>query len=568
MNRKNKSRRICLMMLLAGSFLTGSFPVFSQNPYDIAMTIYGDPTSKMAFNWYTDKDVSVNGKVQIVEGKTTDPADFSTPLKTIDATYVHRDNLRYYDSKNGSDFVSGSTKSYTEYKALATGLTLGTTYSFRVGKAGAWSEIGSFTTAKGDKDAFSFIYTTDSQAQNKTHFNATESAVRAADNRYPNVDFWLMCGDMVETWGYYSEWEWEQFFAIQQDIFLNKPLAVVVGNHDAGTTQQYHPFGFVSHFNTENNGLDKFRSNYSFVYGDALFFALSFEEYYGNLTNLKKWMQQEINKYPDVKWRIVFSHRGVYTGGTNDDNSYSHQDEDKSLRDQWASVYDELKINLLLQGHDHIYQVIGPIFNKQVVEDAITDQTDVPVHARENATGKWGGVYNTENGTLHFLNNSSGIKKYIPRSRAQMDAAISKHGVTNYFDLFTGRFGQTGNPTYSHVTVSSDKIVISTYEIDGSKNETLFDEFTVVSGSLYTGIDNAASEKIEVYGSNRLIQVISGSSDPMREVRVYNMQGMLLHKEPMPFAGPLSIDRNWPTGAYVVKVISENKIDNAKLIIK
>jgi len=56
-------------------------------------------------------------------------------------------------------------------KALVSGLAPNTTYSFIVGKPGAWSKAGRFTTAKASKDPFSFIYTTDPQAQTDAMFD-------------------------------------------------------------------------------------------------------------------------------------------------------------------------------------------------------------------------------------------------------------------------------------------------------------------------------------------------------------------------------------------------------------
>ena len=108
-------------------------------------------------------------------------------------------------------------------KALATGLASNTTYSYRVGKAGFWSGIGTFTTAKNTTEPFSFIYTTDPQAKNDAMFDVSQTNTHTAQNMYPTANFWLNCGNLVESKGVNnSEWEYEQFFQTQQDIFLKK----------------------------------------------------------------------------------------------------------------------------------------------------------------------------------------------------------------------------------------------------------------------------------------------------------------------------------------------------------
>jgi hypothetical protein len=124
--------------------------------------------------------------------------------------------------------------------------------------------------------------------------------------------------------------------------------------------------------------------------------------------------------------------------------------------------------------------VIGPVKDKKLVQGAISNQTSVNPDKRENVTGFINGVYNVREGTLYFLNNSSGKKKYEPRTKEQMDSDETRLGVQNYFGLFTGRFGQTGRPTFSNVNVTNDNIIIKTYEGNEEGNQSLFDEIKIV----------------------------------------------------------------------------------------
>jgi hypothetical protein len=52
--------------------------------------------------------------------------------------------------------------------------------------------------------------------------------------------------------------------------------------------------------------------------------------------------------------------------------------------------------------------------------------------------------------------------------------------LQNYKSLFTGRLGQPGHSTYSHVSVSTDSIVISTYEVPATGTSSLLDKITLV----------------------------------------------------------------------------------------
>jgi len=74
-------------------------------------------------------------------------------------------------------------------------------------------KLGTFTTAKASKDAFSFIYVTDPQANTVDMFDISQRTTHVANTMYPNANFWLSCGDLIETSGSTnSEWEYEQFF--------------------------------------------------------------------------------------------------------------------------------------------------------------------------------------------------------------------------------------------------------------------------------------------------------------------------------------------------------------------
>ena len=89
---------------------------------------------------------------------------------------------------------------------------------------------------------------------------------------------------------------------------------------------------------------------------------------------------------------------------------------------------------LVLQGHDHCYEVIGPV-----------------------------------DSTLYFIGATCGAKRYTPLTREEMDASKHIHHVENYFDLFS-HLAQPGAPSYTRVTVSKDRLKLETFAVqpDGS----------------------------------------------------------------------------------------------------
>jgi predicted MPP superfamily phosphohydrolase len=477
--------------------------VSKNHPYNINITVHGDPSVQMGVAWFTNANIT-GGIVQVVEGSVDQLSAFSRARK-IPAVCVAVDTLNYVsfgnpdrNKNNGlmiaTGFAAGEKRSYTSNKALITGLKPNTVYSYRVGKKRAWSNIGSFTTAATGNEAFDFIYVTDTQANTDENFDVSKKTIETARTTVPNARFLLVTGDLIDSGGMdSSEWEWEQWFEKMKNIWLHLPIVPVQGNHDRS------PFSnWFHHFNTDNSyNVQQTDQNaktamggtvYSFVYGSALFMIINFEDYVKGepyLSALEQWMRDQVAGRPDVTWRIVASHRSVFTGHAVRQASQT----EIMIRDKFAPLFQDLKIDLAIQGHDHLYQVIGVLaadgMNYRHLADAVVNQTTVaptPADGKTfsaDVTGKRGGTFDVSDGMIYFMNNSAGKKKYNPFSREQMDAGFSQHGIKDYFDFFN-KFGQTGEPTFSKITVSADAIDVATYTVSDTGKTSLFDEFKIV----------------------------------------------------------------------------------------
>ncbi len=543
----------------------------ATQPYSINMTVNGDPTTRIAFAWFTNPTVK-NGKVQIVAKASATEADFATPTTSIDAVSAEVKDLNYVIAKNYVEGFEANTKmSYTSHKALATGLTPATTYSYRVGNENGWSEIGHFTTASAQydpKEGYSFIYITDTQAQNDAMFEVSQKTVHAAREMVADASFVLCNGDLVETSGANnSEWEHEQWFATMQDVWMNYPLVVAQGNHDTSVNSN-----FAWHFNIDRsfNETSAVKTAmegtvYSFVQGDALFMVINYEDYKkeGYFDALADWMRKQVNDHQNVKWRIATYHKNMFTG------SRSHQsDKDgKLVREAMLPVFAELKIDLALQGHDHIYEVMGPVNNatKTLVEGAVEHvETVVPGGVRENMTGKSGGVFNVYGGTLYFLNNSAGKKKYEPRDEQAMIDAVGVHGIENYWGLFSGKFGQTGEPTFSDIRLTKDTIFIDTYTVSDGGKASLFDSFKVIKEKKSgTDVESSVAQKVKIYSDNKQNCIVIEGIEP-DSVEIYSSNGKLVSNENSKTVSTV----NMAQGLYIIKVSVNNDSYYGKVMVK
>lgn len=541
----------------------------STMPYSINMTVNGDPATRMAFAWFTNPDV-ITGEVQIVDKANATADDFTSPTITISANTTDVKGLNYSIAKNKLDGIEPNTKAdYNAHKAIATGLKPNTTYSYRVGTTNGWSGIGSFTTAPNDKnERYSFIYITDTQAQNDEMFDVSQKTVHTAYNMVPDAAFVLCNGDLVETSGTNnSEWEYEQWFSTMQDVWMACPLVVTQGNHDTSGNSN-----FTYHFNTDTTYNDNATTPttmdgtvYSFVRGDILFMVINYEDWKkdGYFESLSAWMREQVNAHKDVKWRIASYHKNMFTG------SGSHQDDadGKAVRAAMLPVFEELGINVAFQGHDHIYEVIGPVNNS--TKTLLTDEVEKVEMVgeggeRENMTGKSGGVYNVNKGTLYFLNNSAGRKKYEPRNEEKMIAALEKHEVENYWGLFSGKFGQTGEPTFSKVDVTPDTISITTYTVDNAGNATEFDSFKIVKNNGTTAIEEAAQANngVKIFFDTPAGIVVQGITP--ETVNVFSTDGKMVTSTN---SATVATD-GLPAGIYVVKATKGADSYYGKVVIE
>jgi hypothetical protein len=272
-------------------------------------------------------------------------------------------------------------------------------------------------------------------------------------------------------------------------------------------------------------------------------------------------MREQVAAHPEVKWRVATYHKTMFTG------SQSHQsDHDEALvRKAMLPVFDELKIDLALQGHDHIYEVIGPVKNSdKTLESDEVEHVEIVGNGneRENMTGKQGGVYNVYDGTLYFLNNSAGKKKYEPRTEQQMIDAYKDHEVNNYWGLFSGKFGQTGDPTFSKINVTNDTISVITYYVNAAGNAKPFDSFSVIKSKTTTGIASAQSPKVKI-DYNATTNTINIDGCNPSKVYLISVNGSLVKK----YSGKQIDTKGLVSGLYVVRAIDGNDEYSKKIII-
>lgn len=492
-----------------------------QAPYDVVVNINGDPKTQMAFAWFTNETMT-EGQVQLVAKANATEADFAAAI-SVDATTETTKPLPYAVDDSGILWKAKMDKdqahTYTSHKAIATGLTPNTTYTYRVGVDGYWSEMGTFTTAPETAEEFSFIYMSDSHIESQVYIDDANSAARAALNIAPNAKFCAFPGDFVENYCS-SEWEWERVFEeALRPVAYTMPIVPTDGNHDVtyGTNFQYH-------FNTDktfhdaaeaaiNEELDA--TTYSFMYGDVLFLVFSLQDYwkgthsYENLTSVYltnhvgNWFKEQVAAHPEAKLRVGLVHYNIFSGS-------SHQDDEMGplLRATLLPVIKECEIDFVIQGHDHCYEVMGPVdadTRKPILAD-IADREAVSTSV--STSGYKGGTYTVDNGAMYFIGSTCGHKRYWPYSKEDMEEDFNAHKVENYFDLFTGMFAQPDKPSFSIFTVKDRTITVDSYTANPDGSADKFNTFVVQRTKKHTDEASGLEQVQDFLNSDATVKLL------------------------------------------------------------
>jgi predicted phosphodiesterase len=206
-------------------------------------------------------------------------------------------------------------------------------------------------------------------------------------------DFVIMLGDNI--YGGHHPKDFEQKFEQPYKPLLDTGVKFYasLGNHDNSNEIQYKPFNM--------NG----QRYYSFKKGDVQFFVL--DSNYMDPAQLD-WVQRQLRE-SGAKWKICYFHHPLYSDG-------KFHGADVDLRKQLEPLFSKYGVNVVMSGHDHVYERFKP-----------------------------------EGGIYYFLLGSSGQLRY--------------HNLRRSSEMVAG---DDTHRTFMVVEVSGDKLYFQTIAGDGS----------------------------------------------------------------------------------------------------
>ena len=154
--------------------------------------------------------------------------------------------------------------------------------------------------------------------------------------------FVLNTGDLVFRGEKQSHWE--LFFRQVQRIFASVPFQPSMGNHDFSKENNYGRY-----FGLGANG----SSYYYFSYGKAEFISLDTAINFAPGSPQYKFLEDRLKKIQGASPIVVFFHHPAY--------SWSNHSSDPRVQAYWVPLFEKYGVDLVLTGHDHNYQRVGPI---------------------------------------------------------------------------------------------------------------------------------------------------------------------------------------------------------------
>lgn len=452
-----------------------SVPLSQENmrlPSNIAVTFGSDTAQTKNISYYTKYSLT-RTDIQIVPYSASPDFNKGSTVKFTAKTNCETVDRHYSGIDLGFIGILEHTIHVNRHTISVTGLESGKKYSYRVGDAarGWWSEPAVLETAD-NGTSFSFIHATDPQAVTQMQYERNWAPMLKTAFANHNADFILSTGDMVDNGGNF--WHWQRMLNSAASSLTNTTLMSAAGNHEAKEDYALVNNFYLTALPEQDTASGAY---YSFDYNTAHFAVLNTNDLNedGSLSEEQlTWLTEDMNN-SNGAWKFVALHKAPYSNGAHFNDS-----DVKALRDQLSVLMPQLGIDIVFQGHDHVYMRTDVLNGNAIVETE-----------KQNLTYN-GLTYESKiapEGTVYSINGTAGVKHYPPKSVEDTNSAFPAAEAIADVQL----------PTYSYIQIDGGNLYFDSYSVDSGK-ETRIDSFaiskviTLPDGTVIDGTsDNATS---------------------------------------------------------------------------
>ncbi|MFF2552418.1 metallophosphoesterase [Nocardia sp. NPDC058058] len=199
----------------------------------------------------------------------------------------------------------------------------------------------------------------------------------------------------------FNPYVWDVYFGAIESSASTTPWMFATGNHDMEAAYNTHGYGgHLARLDFPGNGPAGCPSAYSFTYGNVAVLSLDANDvsyeigantgYSGGAQN--SWVESTLARYrsnPDIDFIVCFFHHCAYS--TTDSHA-----SDGGVRAAWCALFDRYQVDLVLQGHNHVFERTDPI------------RGGVP----SKAAGDNSIVYPDTDGTVYYTVGGGGRPRY------------------------------------------------------------------------------------------------------------------------------------------------------------
>lgn len=239
------------------------------------------------------------------------------------------------------------------HRADVKGLQPDTLYAWRVQGGGTWSAWHHTRTAARPGTPLILLYFGDTQNKN---VSLSTRVVREAMRHAPDARLALFAGDLVSGGDGEDDNEWGEWFESEGALPTSMMVAPAPGNHEyfeefEDTPQERRVLGahWPLQFALPGNGAaEAANTTYWFDYQDVRVVVIDGTSALdlGTARAQARWLEGVLGSSKQ-RWKIVMTHQPFYSPRAGRDNAL--------LRKHLLPVIKRHQVDLVLQGHDHVY---------------------------------------------------------------------------------------------------------------------------------------------------------------------------------------------------------------------
>ena len=401
-------------------------------PSIVTVTLGEDAATERNISWYTK--FSVTGSDIEIVPYSENPSFSGTPTQRG----VTERHDRYFPGVDlGIIGFMQTNEPLNRHIVRLTGLTPGKKYCYRVGDASRnwWSETGVIETAD-NSDTVTFLHATDPQCQNAKQYERFHSVLNTAFSMYPDAKMVVSSGDQVDNGTNVNQWKW--LTGVCADRLMNTVYMPATGNHEKKGAALDENF-ILPNVPEQDTTSGVY---YDYDYNNVHFMVLNTNDSTAKegLSRAQiDWLTESANG-SDAQWKIVVLHKAPYSNGSHFDDK-----EVVAMRKQFKTLFPKLGIDMVLEGHDHVYLRTDSMYNNHVYRSRTED---VSYNGRDYKAKI------SPYGTFYVISGCAGVKSYAVKDVKQTDklfpraeclvettlpmfSAIQVKGNTLYFDAYT-----------------------------------------------------------------------------------------------------------------------------------